>query len=285
MATTEGAQLFHQSSSPKSDTLRAEEAVPDKLHRFFRRRPTMDDVESIGILPDGHSQAMFDHEIHSRLARLGADDADVDGSARRASDDLLDDLEDVNPSSYMKASHEMMERELKALQNTLSAKNTVLAELDDTRRALEETVRSMKAADKKRAARINQMEHELIDEEEKLEKLRARQSMTLRQSIKKETELEMELANQQIVNEQLDRGNAKSRKQVLRAQSKGDVLETAMESMVRRKSELLQRATEQIDHLREYLRRSQEAYAQHRIHHHIATPHRNQQSQSGLAAL
>merc|ERR1719336_608076 len=109
----------------------------------------------------------------------------------------------------------------------------------------------------------------MIDEEENLEKVKARQSIQMRQSIKKETELEMECANVQIQNEHLSKGNAKSRKHMLRIRKKGDRLEKEWEVMVDEKMKILQQTNDQIDQLRAYLRRSQEAYAHHRSHHYI----------------
>ena len=63
--------LYHVDRT-EVDSLYTVELVHNKLHRFFRRRPTMDDIENVGILPNGHSQAIFEHEIHSRLNRIGA---------------------------------------------------------------------------------------------------------------------------------------------------------------------------------------------------------------------
>ena len=168
---------------------------------------------------------------------------------------MLDELDNVDPSSYMDATHSALERELAALRNTLTVKTTVIEALEIQQNELKESVRAQKATNQELEDRISTLR--AIDEEEKMEKMKARSSYQLRQSIKKETELEMELANIQIVNEQLDRANTKSRNRVKRIKRKGDKLEKEMESMIHQKVEMLQRANEQMDTMREFVKKSQ----------------------------
>jgi len=263
------------------DPLYTIELVHDKLHRFFRRRPTMDDIESDGILPNGHSQAAFEYEINSRLNRLGTDsnevvvdDADSDSrqNGRRSSIDMLDELDNVNPALYMRSTHSELERQIKDLEMTLSTKEMVIDALEVQQEAKLEQLRSMKAAEKKRVHRIAKLEEAAIDEEEKLQKLRARKSLQLRQSIKRETELEMQLANEQIVNEQLASGNTKERALLLKIQRRADALERKWNEAMHQRVEMLHRANDEMDKMRAFLRQSQEAYAHHRRHHHIPSP-------------
>jgi len=259
------------------DPLYSVTLIHDQLHRFFRRRPTMDDIENVGILPNGTSHAMFEHEIHSRLNRIGAHDhhepdLDPKQSGRRSSIDMLEELDDVNPATYMKTTHSELERELETLRETASAKTAVITSLEVQQQEMEETISSLKEREQEHKDRIEKLEMEVIEGEEALQKAKARQSIQLRQSIKKETELEMDLANVQIANEQLEKGNEKSKKHLLRIKRKGDALETKWESMIHQKVEMLQRTNEQIDELRAYLKRSQAAYAHHRIHHYLPSP-------------
>jgi len=256
------------------DPLYSVELVHRKLHRFFRRRPTLDDIESIGIIPDGTSEAIFFHEMDSRLNRLQngsyepRSDADSQ-NGRRSSLDMLDQIDDVDPSTYMKRTHSDLERELKDLRETSERKTAVIDSLKVQHNEMEERMMEIREREQKHLDRIQKLEHEMIDEEENLEKVKARQSIQMRQSIKKETELEMECANVQIQNEHLSKGNAKSRKHMLRIRKKGDRLEKEWEVMVDEKMKILQQTNDQIDQLRAYLRRSQEAYAHHRSPHYI----------------
>merc|ERR1719295_2458019 len=184
--------------------------------------------------------------MDSRLNRLQngtyepRTDADPDSkqNGRRSSLDMLEQLDDVDPSTYMKSTHSALESELKELRETSERKTAVIDSLKVKHNELEERLMAIRGREQEHLDRIQKLEHVIIDEEENLEKVKARQSIQMRQSIKKETELEMECANVQIQNEHLSKGNAKSRKHVLRIRKKRNGLEKEWEVMVDEKMKI-----------------------------------------------
>merc|ERR1711951_74132 len=127
--------------------------------------------ESIGIVPDGTSEAIFFHEMDSRLNRLQngsyepRSDADSKQNGRRSSLDMLEQLDDVDPSTYMKSTHSALESELKELRETSERKTAVIDSLKVKHNELEERLMAIRGREQEHLDRIQKLEHVIIDEE------------------------------------------------------------------------------------------------------------------------